>query len=431
MALSWQNWSGAQRCSPVAIDHPADAEGLAQVVKLAASSGQAVKAVGSGHSFTDIACTDGRLVVLDRYDRVLSADLSSGLVTVQAGITISRLNEELALRGLAMANLGDIGYQTVAGAISTGTHGTGIGLGGLATQVVGLELVTGDGSLLRCSADEEPDVFAAARVGLGALGLLSTVTLQCVPAFHLHALEQPMRLDEVLESLDEHVEGNDHFEFFWQPHTDRVMTKRNNRTEEPISTRGRWKEWRDKILLENVAFGAVCRIGRARPSLIPRLNETIASGFGKVWRVERSDRVFTTPRYVHFNEMEYSLPRAAAADAVRELRSLIDRSGWRIGFPVEVRFTAGDDIWLSTAHGGERSYIAVHVYRGMPYEQYFRGVEAIMSAAGGRPHWGKLHFQTAATLAPRYPHWADFLAVRARLDPESRFANPYLDRVLG
>ena len=428
---AWSNWSGGQRCAPAAIEHPDDEDTLARIVKLAASAEQTVKAVGSGHSFTDIACSDGRMVVLDRYARVLAADEATGRVTVQSGITIEQLNEELGRRGLAMPNLGDIAYQTISGAISTATHGTGIKLGGIATQVVGLELITGDGSILRCSADEEPDVFAAARVGLGALGLISTVTLQCVPAFRLHALEQPMQLDAVLEALDDHVESNDHFEFFWQPHTPLVMTKRNNRTEDPISTRGRWKEWRDKVLLENVAFGAVCRLGRVRPAWIPRLNNVIASSFGKVWRVERSYRVFASPRYVRFFEMEYSIPRADAAAAVRELRAFIDRSGLRISFPVEVRFTAGDDICLSTAYGSERCYIAVHVYKGMPYEQYFRGVESIMTAVGGRPHWGKLHFQTAATLAPRYPEWERFQAVRRRIDPEGRFRNAYLDRVLG
>ena len=427
----WSNWAGNQRCAPSVIEHPRDEHELATVVKAASAASQTVKAIGTGHSFTDIGCTDGRMVVLDRYDRVLRVDDQALTVTVQSGITIRALNRALARRGLAMPNLGDIAYQTISGAIATATHGTGSSLGGIATQVIGLELVTGDGSVVRCSADEEPDVFHAARVGLGALGIVSTVTLQCVPAFRLHALEQPMRIDDILEQLDDLVDGNDHFEFFWFPHTPMCSTKRNNRTDDAVSTRGRWKEWRDHVLFENVFFGAQCRIGRARPSLIPRLNARTASQLGKVWRIERSHKVFASPRYVHFYEMEYSIARAHCADALRQLRAFIDTSGLQIGFPVEVRFVAGDDIPLSTAYGGERCYVAVHVYRKMQHEQYFRGVEAIMREFDGRPHWGKLHYRTAADLAPAYPEWDRFQAVRSRLDPEGRFRNAYLNRVLG
>jgi L-gulono-1,4-lactone dehydrogenase len=330
----------------------------------------------------------------------------------------------------ALPNLGDIEYQTISGAISTATHGTGVRLGGLATQVAGLELVTGDGSVLRCSADEEPEVFAVARVGLGALGVLSTVTLQCVPAFNLHAIEEPMRLDHVLENLDGYVEDNDHFEFYYVPHTGWTLTKRNNRTDAPVGGMPRWKEVRDKVLFENVAFGVVCRLGRRRPSLIPRLAHLAPSG-GRLDYVKPSHRTFVTPRFVHFVEMEYSIPRAAVPDALLAVREFIDRSGMMISFPIEVRFVAPDDIPLSTAYGEPRGYIAVHRYVGEPFEQYFRGVEAIMDPLGGRPHWGKMHYQTAATLAPRYPEWDRFQAVRKRTDPDGRFRNAYLDRVLG
>jgi len=179
-----------------------------------------------------------------------------------------------------------------------------------------------------------------------------------------------------------------------------------------------------------VVFGAVCRVGRRRPQLVPRLAR-LAPGAGRVEYVKPSHRTFVTTRLVRFVEMEYSIPRAAAPDALREVRRFIDRSGLMISFPIEVRFVAPDDIPLSTAYGEPRAYIAVHMYRGTVFEQYFRGVEAIMDPLGGRPHWGKMHYQTAATLAPRYPRWDDFAAVRRRLDPEGRFRNAYLDRVLG
>ena len=308
--------------------------------------------------------------------------------------------------------------------------GTGRNIGGLATTIVGMRIVTGDGSIIECDAEREPEVFHAARVGLGALGVLSTVTLQCVPAFNLRAIEMPMRVDELLANLDGHVTQNDHFEFFWVPHTGWALTKRNNRTADPEQPRGRWKAFNDDILMSNVAFGALCRIGRLRPSLIPRLSKAIPSS-GRVEYIDRSYRVFASPRMVRFYEMEYAIPAEACTEALNRVREFVAESGMMISFPVEVRFTAPDDIPLSTANGRASCYIAVHIYQGMQYQQYFEGVEHIMNSYGGRPHWGKLHFQTAETLAPRYPEWDRFQSVRARIDPTGRFSNAYLDRVLG
>jgi L-gulono-1,4-lactone dehydrogenase len=426
----WSNWAGNQVCAPAAVDHPASEDELSASVRRAAELEQRVKVVGSGHSFTGAALTDGRQIVLDRYDRVLAVDKASGLVTVQAGITLAQLNEELARVGLALPNLGDVQYQTISGATSTGTHGTGITLGSLSTQIRAMRLVVGDGSVVECSADDRPEVFTAARVGVGALGATSPITLQCVPAFDLHALEQPERVDGLLDDIDTHVEGNDHFEFYWVPHTGWALTKRNNRTDRPRATRPRWREVYEDVVVSNWAFGALCRVGRARPSAIPRIMRILPST-GPVDYVDRSDRVFTSPRTVRFYEMEYAVPREAGPEALNRVRDYVARSGLNLSFPVEVRFVAGDDVPLSTAFGRETCYIAVHVYKGMQFQQYFAAVEAIMDDYEGRPHWGKMHFQTAETLAPRYPEWERFQAVRAELDPDGRFANEYLDRVLG
>ena len=429
-AVTWQNWARNQRARPVAVDHPASEDELAALVARAAERGEAVKAVGSGHSFTAAAVTDGRLVSLDRYARVLEVDTERFRVTVEAGMRLEHLNVALDDRGLALPNLGDIAYQTVAGATSTATHGTGARLPGLAAQIVALRIVTGDGSVVACSAAEEPEVFHAARVGVGALGIVSTLTLQLVPAFHLHAVNEPMRVDAVLAELDAHVDGNDHFEFFWVPHTGWALTKRNNRTTEPLAPRRRWKQWWDQILMENHAFGALCRVGRRRPGWTPRLARALPAS-GRQEYVDRSYRVFASPRLVRFYEMEYEIPREACAEALQRVRAFVDDAGLRLSFPVEVRFTAADDIPLSTGYGRPNAYIAVHVFEGMPYERYFSGVERIMDDYGGRPHWGKLHFQTAETLAPRYPEWDRFEMVRHRLDPDGRFANAYTRRVLG
>ena len=339
MQSSWTNWGRNQQCAAEVVDRPHEEADITASIKAAAAAGQTVKAVGSGHSFTDIACTYGRRLVLDRYDQVVSVDRERLQVTVQAGCTIRVLNRRLAELGWALPNLGDIEYQTISGAVSTATHGTGVRLGGLATQIAGLELVTGDGSVVRCSADEEPEVFACARVGLGALGVLSTVTLQCVPAFNLHAVEEPMRLDHVLENIDAYVEDNDHFEFYYVPHTGWTLTKRNNRTDDPVGGMPRWKELRDKVLYENVAFGLACRLGRWQPQWIPRLMHWTPSA-GRLDYVKPSHRTFVTPRLVHFVEMEYSIPRAAVPDALRRVRAFIDSSGMMISFPIPARARA-------------------------------------------------------------------------------------------
>jgi FAD-linked oxidoreductase len=428
--MTWQNWARNQVAHPTAIDHPASEDELAALVAHAADRGEAVKVVGSGHSFTDAAVTDGRLVVLDRYRRVLDVDTDRCRVTVEAGVRLEDLNVVLDDRGLAFPNLGDIAYQTVSGATATATHGTGARLPGLAAQIVAMRLVAGDSTVVACSAEADPELFHAARVGVGALGIVSTLTLQLVPAFHLHAVNEPMRVDAVLADLDALVDGHDHFEFFWVPHTGWALTKRNNRSTEPLAPRSRWKQWWDQILMENYAFGALCRIGRARPQWTPRLARAVPAS-GRQEYVERSDRVFASPRLVRFYEMEYELPREACAEALNRVRAFVDDAGLRVSFPVEVRFTAPDDIPLSTGYGRPNAYIAVHVYEGTPYERYFSGVERIMDDYGGRPHWGKLHFQTAETLAPRYPEWDRFQMVRHRLDPDGRFANAYTRRVLG
>ena len=426
----WKNWAANQQCSPSRMHSPSSEDEIVAIVRDAAERGERVKVYGAGHSFTAIALTDGRLLSLDNYQGIVKTDAATGRVEVRAGTRLYNLNEELWRRGLSMPNLGDIDRQSIAGAISTSTHGTARDLGGIANDVVGMRLIAGDGSVVECSAEANPDVFKAARVGLGALGLISTVTLQCVPAFNLHAREVPMDVDRILEDLDEHLQANDHFEFFWVPGTRWALTKFNNRTEDDGPRRTAWKQFRDDILFSNVAFGALARAGRVRPSLIPRIAKALPSA-GATEYVDRSYKVFCSPRWIHFYEMEYSIPIEAMKEAFNRVRDYVRRSGLILSFPVEVRFTVGDDIPLSTASGRRSCYIAVHVYQHTHYQQYFEAVEDIMDDYGGRPHWGKLHFQTAETLAPRYPDWDAFQKARQRLDPEGRFANPYLDRVIG
>jgi len=428
----WTNWAGTVSAD-VAVAAPATVAQLAEQVGAAAARGQRVKPIGAGHSFTDIGSTDGLQLRLDRLSGVVSADRATGLVTVLAGTRLRWLNETLWTLGLSMTNLGDIDVQTISGAISTGTHGTGAKLGGLATQVRALEVVLADGSLVRCSAGERPDLFAAARVGLGALGVIGAVTLQCEPAFALAASEAPARLDEVLAELDDLVTGNDHFEFYWFPHTRRVLTKRNNRVLPGAELRpvGAARAWLDDRFLSNTVFDRINRLTTRRPGLIPRANAVAARALSARDYIDRSYRVFASPRTVRFREMEYAVPRAAVPDVLAGIERYLSRSGERIGFPVEVRYAAADDIWLSTATGRDTGYVAVHQYHLREHEPYFRAVEAIAREHDGRPHWGKLHFRDAESLRATYPRLDDFAALRAELDPQRTFGNDYLARVLG
>jgi L-gulono-1,4-lactone dehydrogenase len=430
----WTNWGGTYSCRPTRIESPASEEELVAIVKEAAARGERVKVIGTGHSFTDIGCTDGCLIRLDRYNKVLGVDREAATITAQAGITILQLSDALAHFGLAMENMGDVGYQTISGAISTATHGTGEKLGNISSQVVGLSLALANGSVLECSAAKKPEVFKAARVSLGALGAISTVTLRCVPSYNIRSLQEPHRLDELLESLDERCRENDHFEFFWWPHTERAQAITNTRTQDPPAESQRrtgFGAYVNDILLENHAFGLIQRAAQVNRAWIPRLAGFTAKTMTRKEVTDRSDRVFANTRLVRFAEMEYAIPRQHLVQAIRDIRAMIERTGFLISFPIEVRAVASDDIPLSPANGRDTGYIAVHVFNKFEYQPYFREVEAIMNQYEGRPHWGKLHFQTAATLRPRYPLWDKFIAVRDRLDPGGMFGNAYLERVLG
>jgi FAD-linked oxidoreductase len=430
-AADWCNWAGDERCRPAAVEIPATIEEISAVLARAAARGHHVRVAGAGHSFSDIALTDGVQLRLDRLTRVLDVDRSSGLVRVQAGITIRELNARLAGYGLALENLGDIDVQSIAGAISTATHGTGAGLRNISAQVAELTLVLADGSTLRCAEELDSDVFRAARVGLGTLGVIAEVTLRCVPAFTLRGVDAPAPLADTLARFEELALENDHFEFFVFPHTDVALTRTNNRTDEPPRPRGRVSEYANDVLLTNHAFELICRAGRRFPRRIPQLNRLVTRLAGASTRVDRSDRIFASPRLVRFTEMEYALPREHTPEAVRRVLAMIEQRDFAVPFPIEVRTVAPDDALLSTAAGRDSGFVAVHMYRGMAWQPYFRAVEAIMDELGGRPHWGKRHFQTAETLRPRYPDWDRFQAVRVRLDPEGRFANAWTDRVLG
>ncbi len=422
---TWTNWARGQRCRPLAIERPRSRAEVSAAIRGAPGT---VRVAGAGHSFSGGVATDGTLLQLDGLGRVLDADRSSGLVRVEAGIRLHALSRELLGRGLAMPNLGDIDVQSLAGALATGTHGTGARLPNLSGQVAALELVLGDGSE-RTLTEADGDLLRAARVGLGALGVVVAVTLRCVPAFRLRAVDRPEPLEDVLAGLDAHADAHDFFEFWTFPHADLALTRANDRTDDPPRGPGRARAWVSDVALDNHAFHAVNLLARRFPRAIPRLNRFASAVAARRERVDWSHAVFASPRLVRFEEMEYAIPRERAADAVRAVHAALERHP--VSFPIELRFSAADDALLSPAHGRASAFVAVHVFERMDYRPAFREVEALLSELGGRPHWGKHSFLDAAALAPRYPRWGAFQAARAELDPGGRFANAWVRRVLG
>lgn len=425
-----QNWSGYLQWRPAQVFYPESEAEVVQIVQDAATAGRRIRAIGSGHSFTALCPTHDVMVSLDRYQGITAIDPHTGLVTVRAGTKLRRLSELLDALGLALENLGDIDVQSIAGALATGTHGTGTAFGNLCTQVRALKFVNGRGELVSCSAAENPGLFRAAVLSLGALGIVTEVTLQCVPAYNLSLKVAKRRLEEVLENLPQYNAENRHFEFYWFPHTPYVMTKTVNLTDAPPDP-DTFKNYLQEMLLENYAFLAICELAYRLPALTRPISRFAAATVGAYHKQKKSYDVFSTARIVRFNEMEYNVPADAYAEVKKELTHWINRRKYNVMFPLENRFVRADDLYLSPANGRDSAYIAAHVYHKQDFHKYFDELEAIFLAHAGRPHWGKLHKLSHSDFAERYPGWEAFHAQRARHDPQGLFLNPHLQFIFG
>jgi L-gulono-1,4-lactone dehydrogenase len=432
-SIDWSNWAGTETSKLARVATPrSEAEVVDEVVR-ARSNGLRVKAIGAGHSFSGVAVTDGVQLRLGALTGITSIDSTRGEATVRAGTPLHVLNEELAAFGCALPNLGDIDRQSLAGAVGTGTHGTGLRLTGLSAGVRALRLVLADGSVVECSPSREPELFQAARLGLGALGIVTEITVGVVPAFLLHAVERPEPLFDVLEHAQVSAEANDHFEFYWFPHTDRALTKRNNRVPDGTARRPlpTWRARLDDDLLSNRFFELTNRVATRVPRATRGINAIASRALSERQFTDSSHQVFVTAREVRFMESEWAFPRAALRDVLLELREWVNTHDEQVSFPVECRVAAADDVWLSTAYGRETCYVAIHKYHRQEQGAYFDAFEAIATNHGGRPHWGKIHTRDADYLRSVHPRLDDFVAVRDRVDPDRVFGNPYLARVLG
>jgi FAD-linked oxidoreductase len=432
-SAAWRNWSGSVQFSPATFSQPASLPDLQTVVRTAASAGQTIRVAGSGHSFVPLVATDNTLLSLDNLAGVESIDegADGGHATIWAGTHLKPLGAELAQRGYGMLNLGDINKQALAGAVATGTHGTGLTLGSISSQVEALTLVLPTGELLECSPTQNPEVFAAARVALGALGVMAKIKIKLGKGYKLKLVKQAMPLDECLSQATEFARRHRHFEFYWIPHSRQTLVKKMDPTDEPESNTALTSLL--ELVLENGVFGGISRLARLRPQWAPGLARVIARATqgDQSTMVADCHRAFSTVRLVRFHEMEYELPAERGPDALRELAEFVERKRILVHFPVEFRYVAADDIWLSPFYQRDSVAISVHQYVGMDYQQYFQGAEAIFRNHGGRPHWGKMHTLKAADLAAIYPRWNDFLAIRERIDPRGTFLNPYLRQLFG
>ncbi|KGN33860.1 FAD-linked oxidoreductase [Knoellia sinensis KCTC 19936] len=430
---TWTNWAGTASASPARVVEPRCSDEVADVVVSAAARGEKVRVVGSGHSFTPLCATDGTHVRLTHLSGILDVDRALGRVRVAGGTPLHVLNPILEGLGLALPNLGDIDRQTIAGAIATGTHGTGVRHQGIASAVVGLTLVLADGSVVSVDDAHDVELFEAARVGLGAFGVVTEVELQCVPAFRLRALETQARLSDVLANYEQMVAEHDHVDVLWFKHSDRVLLKRNSRVDSSDAgeSQPRWQAWLDDELLGNRTLEAVNRLAAAAPRLAPVINEISGRAIGNKDHTDVSWKVFCSSRKVRFKESEYAVPLASLPAVIGELRAWIDKHGTAYPFPAEIRSLGADDVWLSTAYERESAYVAVQQYHRMDDGGIFAAFESIVREHDGRPHWGKLHTLGAEDFARLYPRFGDVLRVRDRVDPDRRFANDHLTHVLG
>ncbi|MDF1846356.1 MAG: D-arabinono-1,4-lactone oxidase [Parvibaculaceae bacterium] len=428
----WRNWSGWVTARPEVFHRPKTEEELAGLI---VKSDGPVRVAGSGHSFTPICESDGALFSLENMSGLISTDREANTARVFAGSTIRDLGPLLHEQGLGLINQGDIDRQAIAGAVGTGTHGTGKALKSISAAVVGFRLVTPSGDIINCSADENADVFHAGRVSMGSLGIMTEIELHCAPAYALEERGGRLPVADLFDTLDSLRDDNRHFEFFWFPFADDVLVKTLNISDVQPKPRKRAPDGHDGPA--DIAFRKLCEISRFAPFLRGRFQRQMTEQGGSRYagdapgRSRWSHDAFPSDRNVRFNEMEYAVPAEHGPDCVREVAEHMRSCGVNFLFPIEYRYVAADDAWLSPFFERDSVTISIHQYHKQAYAALFRGVEQIFQKYGGRPHWGKLHTLVADDLQALYPRWDDFCAVRHRLDPDAKMLNPFLRKVFG
>lgn len=429
-ANTWRNWSGEVVCQPAAFASPGNETELRRVLQQAHNNGQCVRTTGSGHSFTPLCATDGVLVSLQNMTGITQVDASTQRVRVRAGTSLNALNHALAEHGLAMENLGDIDVQSIAGALATGTHGTGVTLGSLSTQVTGMRLLLADGQSLWCDASDNADIFRIGRVHLGALGIVTEIELACRPSYRLHCVSRKQPLEALLSNLEACKTQHRNFECFWFPYSNSIQVKTMNLTDAPETGSNSLRKF-NEVAIENGLFWALCQVARLGYPTARAMSRLAGSAVPVSERIAEAHHAYASPRSVRFHETEYAIPAEHFPAAFAQIRAMLESERIAVNFPLEIRFVAADDIPLSPAHGRASAYIAAHMFKAMPQQYYFKQFTQIMDQYGGRPHWGKGHHKTAQDFARLYPKWNEFLLLRKRLDPDGLFLNHHLRQVFG
>lgn len=434
---TWSTWAGQHSTPTSAVLAPRSIPELQAQVREAASRGQRIKVAGRGKSSSPIGQPAGALLTLDHLTGLTSTNPQEGTATFLAGTTLRDANRILGHYRLAFKNLGRLDDQTLAGAISTGFHGTGIDHGIFATQVAALSMVDATGQLLTCSPTQNPEIFRAALCGLGALGIIVSITFTVVPLFRLHAAERGHRYEAIIPSFIERSRGADHYEFSWFPDSPEVRTRRLTRL--PLLTDGymppsaalsQARRYGGDHLLNNGAFPALNYLASRAPATQKTINKISNWGKGNRRYADYSSRVFTISRTVRQNNMEYAFSTSQFADVMQDIRTHLGAAGRHMSYPLVIRTAAADDIPLSQAQGRETFYVSAREYWRKPHAELFTALEAIFKHHQGRPHWGQFHTQDAEALTRLYPHMAEFTSLREELDPDGTFLNPYLDWVL-
>lgn len=421
----WRNWSGYQTARPAAMPHPKSEEALIDLVKNGASP---FRAVGAGHSFAPLVPTDGTIVSLDQISGVIDHDPTTNQARVYGGTSIRDLGPALWERGLSLPNQGDVDPQSISGAVGTSTHGTGKDLPSLSSAPVAIRLVDAGGKVHECSADENPDLFNAARCAMGSCGLFTEMTLQCVPAYGLKGRQWLEPLETVLAEIDHRRDTHRHFEFWMFPYSDHALVKILDETDElpPVQP-----EPEPPFLSEDFLMKMASELVGLIPSLNAPIQQRLDSFIDPTNYYGPAYQVFPSPRDVRFNEMEYQVPAEKGPEAIMAVREAIQKAGIPVAFPVEYRYVKADEIWLSPFEGRDAASISIHRYHKEDFKPLYEITEPILRDFGGRPHWGKLHTQDSESLKALYPHWDDFQRVRKQIDPDGRFLNKHLASLFG
>lgn len=425
----WRNWSGSFLNKPEKILYPRNENDIVKIIKHCNYTGKKMRIIGAGHSFTPLAVTNGILVSLQHLSGIEKIDYEKKRVTIWGGTTLTDLGKNLHKHGLTMENLGDINLQTIAGAVSTGTHGSGVDFGNLSTQITELTLITPQGDKLLISANENSHLFEAACLSLGLLGVITKVEIKVIKAHQLISISERSTMNQVFPKLTSLTKSNRHFEFFWFPHTETIQIKTLNPQQEGIQQKLKGPSKFNDFFMENGALGLVSEMSRIQPKLSKFASKMIARGVRTGKTVGQSYQMYATPRLVKFNEMEYSIPAEHMASALEDINDVIQKNNFNIHFPIECRYVKADNLWLSPSYKRDTAYIAVHMYKGMAFEHIFQAIEEVFKKYEGRPHWGKLHTLEKDDLQKVYSKFNHFLELRKQFDTKNILLNHYLENL--